>query len=331
MTRRHSKSGERGAALVIVLLIVATLAFVAIAISEKTVLAASRAVNMRARAELAWRAIGVEALARGAVKAAFEAEGETIGRESPLFAQPTEIPMEDGSAVIAFADRTRCFNLNSLVTAGDGGQTVANAPAVAEFDALVASIPDAPASGAQVAAAIVDWIDADTLQSAGGAEDDVYAGMPTPYRTGATLLADVSEMRAMAGVSRGHYAALRPRVCALPNSEPAPININLLAPDDAPLLVALTNGELSEGEARDLIAATPAGGYENLEAFWAAPQFEGLEISLEARQRVKLTSRFVEAYAVISYNDVSTNLGLLFDVDDDGDARLIARRFERFE
>ena len=58
------KSAERGAALVIVLLLVATLSFIALAISERTALSANRAVNARSRSELLWLGLGAEALAR---------------------------------------------------------------------------------------------------------------------------------------------------------------------------------------------------------------------------------------------------------------------------
>ncbi|MFX5142234.1 hypothetical protein ABTC48_21370, partial [Acinetobacter baumannii] len=63
---------------------------------------------------------------------------------------------------------------------------------------------------AAAAAALTDWMDADAEAAPGGAEDARYAGLATPYRTGGIMLADVSEMRAVAHIDAGLYDRLRP-------------------------------------------------------------------------------------------------------------------------
>lgn len=330
MTAALAKSPRQsGAALVIVLLLIATMSFIALAISERTVLSARRSVNARARGELLWFGFGAETLARAAIKAATESAEGRMTLETPLFATPVEFPIEGGEAVMSFADRTRCFNVNSLVTVNSNDESAANEDAAKELKQLMDGV--GATGGEGVVAAIVDWIDADSLQEPRGAEDSFYAGLPTPYRTGSRRLADASELRAISGVDRERYQALGTLLCARPNGNPTPINVNMLDADDAPLLAALTKGQISPAEALEVIRARPVGGYASAEAFWTSDAFAGKEISEDTRNRVKLTSEFIEAYAVISFGEATANVSMLFEVPDDGAPRLISRRLERFD
>lgn len=321
---------QRGAALVIVLMLVATLSFIALAISERTVLAASRSVNARARGELLWIGFGAEALARAAIKAAVAAEEGGMTRDSHLFAAPVEFPFEGGSAVMVFRDRTRCFNLNSLVS-GEDDMAGPNETSVAELKALFESAREVPNGGNALIDAVIDWIDPDSLQQPRGAEDGYYAGLPAPYRTGGARLADVSELRAMANANRALYQAVRPLLCALPNADPAPINVNMLTPDEAPLLAGLTGGSLSRSQAESVIRDRPPGGYDTLEQFWSHDAFAGAEIPEAVRARARLTSAYIEAYAVMNYGEAAANLSMLFEVSGNGAPRLLRRRIERFD
>lgn len=155
--------------------------------------------------------------------------------------------------------------------------------------------------------------------------------MPAPYRSGGTLLADISETRAIEHVDPAVYAVLASRACALPQTEPPPINVNLLGPDDAPLLVALTAGAVSTEEARDVIAARPPGGYASVEAFWGADAFAGKDIPEAVKSRAALSSQFIEAYAVIGLGQAGVNVRMLFEVGEGARVRLVSRRIERFE
>lgn len=325
---RTALAGEKGAALVIVLLLVATMSFIALAISERTALSARRSVNAAARSEALWLGTGAEALARAALKAAAEGS-DKMTPDSPLFAAPIELPMEGGGAVMAFADRTRCFNLNTLIAAGEGDEQGPNEDAAKEFAALIDA--SGASGGEGVIAAIVDWIDADSLQEPRGAEDGVYAGLPTPYRTGAGPLADISEIRAMSGVDRALYQSLASHLCAYPGGAPVGVNVNMLDTDDAPLLAALTGGKIAAAEAAEAIRDRPAAGYESAEAFWAQQAFAGMELSEAQRGRARLTSGYIEAYAVITYAEATVNLSMLFEVSGEGGPRLISRRLERFD
>ncbi len=327
MTGLEYKARQRGAALVIVLVLIVTLSFIVLAVTESMALAAHRAINSRARSEAIWRAFGVEALAESALSAALRETPDAVTLDHPWVERPIEAPMEGGTATLWFSDATRCVNLNSLVTVVGPGEFEGRPAGARE---LVATLEAAGASGADaqtLADLVTDWIDTDSLAEANGAEDSYYTARPSPYRTGATLLADLSEVRAMAEVDTDFYRALRRYVCVRPTADAAPININMLRPEDAPLLVGLLDSAVSITAAQDVIAARPPGGYPSTETFWAHPAFAGLEIGQATRTRVKLTSRYIEARAKIAYDGAVVNATLGFEADDGGKARLIWRRW----
>lgn len=330
MSGSREGARQKGAALIIVLLLVATLAFISLAMSERMMLSARRAVNMRQQNVLIWRALAIETLAKSAIETQMAASKGKLSLSSPLVAKPIVIPGEGGTATVAIVDRTRCFNLNSMVVDDGNGQT-ANAEAKKEFETLAASTGAANFDAPAIAAAIIDWIDRNTFQEPGGAEDAVYADMPTPYRTGAQPLADVSELRAVAGVTREDYAAIAPFLCAQPSSAPSPVNINMLQETDAPLLVAISGGRLSVTAAQDVIAATPPGGFDTIDEFFSNDKIRNLGIKEFTNTQFNLWSRYLEADAVIGFADGSADLSVTFEVDQEGKAHVLSRRLGRFE
>ncbi|MBB5518754.1 type II secretion system minor pseudopilin GspK [Amphiplicatus metriothermophilus] len=320
------RSGQKGAALIVVLLLAATLSFVALAISERTVLAAQRAVHARARAEALWRAFGAEALAAAALAAAARETPERMTLDEPWIERPIEVPMEGGRAVIWFADAGRCFNLNGLVRA-DGDQLyVAREGAGEELAALLDAAGAGAGEAARLAVLVQDWIDADSLSAPQGAEDGYYLGLPVPYRTGGTLLADETEMRALADMTPEFYAFVRRYACALPTPEPSPLNVNMLRAEDAPLLVGLLKGAISLAAAQDVVADRPPGGYGAVDEFWSHRAFEDVDATQDVRNRVAITSRYIAARAEIEYEGVAREARMLFEIGEGGRVRLLRRR-----
>jgi general secretion pathway protein K len=314
---------QRGAALLIVLLLVATLSFIVMSVSDRMILASSRSANARIRAELLWRVHGAETLTAAALGQAVKADGFKFAADNPFFSQAVEIPMESGGAVIAFSDAARCFNLNSF--AKDGADEKTAEARLAELRRLLEFAGPEEADPARVSAVIADWIDKDNFESAQGAEDGVYAGLPAPYRTAAGAVADISELRALAGIDADAYRRIAPLVCALPATDPASLSINMLTEKDAALLAALAGDEVPLAAAEAAIQNRPVGGWDSADQFWSDPAFAGKNISDEAKTRVKLKSQFVQADIAIRFHDQSARARLLFAVSEQGDVRLVAR------
>lgn len=325
---------QRGAALLVVLLLVATLSFIALSITDRMLIASSRSVNARVRSELLWRVFAAEALARKAIETAAQTDGFRFAADNPFFLEAQNVPMDDGGALLSFRDGSLCFNLNSLSAATEGtGQkkkdegeaAAANDPAE-ELDRIIdaAGLDDVKAE--RVVAVVRDWIDTDSFQSASGAEDDYYAGLPAPYRTGGAQLADVSELRAMSAIDAKAYQQLRPFICALPATTASAINVNMLKPADAPLLAAMVGAQMTTSAAQEVIRNRPPGGYKSVEDFWRVDAFAGKEISETTRGRARIKSDYIGVDAAVRFHDRTATLTMLFQIDGQSKARLIERQ-----
>ncbi len=327
MTDIANSRRQKGAALIIVLLLVATLAFIVLAISQQTAIATRRSLNADARSELFWREIGVEALTVRMLETALELNSQKVTLDSELFTTPFHLPMEDGAGRIRFEDLTTCFNVNSLVVEDDTGRLKRNENSESEFTALLESINLGAGRSASIAATIIDWIDNDGQTLSGGAEDGFYTALPAPYRTGGALLADIGEMRAMKGVAQSIFEDLRPFLCVLPDSEPSRMNINLMTPAHAPLLVGLLEGEINRNEASNIIAQRPPGGFGSEADFIQSVEKLSDNLPEGFQQRVALTSQYYKADATLTYGSSQTELTMKFRVDEGGKVRIFARHF----
>ena len=330
--RDQRRAGQRGVAMIVALLMVATLSFLALGVSQRTTIAIRRAAVSATASNAYWQSISAsEAMdkALGDVLQASASDGGKLTLSHPLFLAPVDIPLPGGVASVRFVDATRCFNLNSLVSSDADGRAVANETAKGEFAVLARELGVSDATANRLASVIIDWIDPDAVQSIGGAEDGLYTALPSPFRTGGAPLGDVSEIRAMDGVTQKLYQGLEPYLCAHPETEPSVININMLQPEDAPLLAALTGGRVSAAEAIDIIDARPPGGWDNVDAFWTHPSLAVQEGDPPAPvNRTSITSAYIDVLARVVASDVVVAQRLTYQVSsDNGAAQLVARAF----
>lgn len=349
MTRAGTMKRQRGAALLIVLLMVATLSFIALAATERTTLAAARSLNERIRSESLWYAFGAETLALAALEAAHDARDGRMSLDDPWASEPLTVPIDQGVAQLQFADDTACFNVNSLAARDDlatisgpsasGGALqgslqggVEGAAPIDEFTALARNLGLSEFEAAAYAEVIADWIDADTSRRPQGAEDSHYGGLPSPYRTGNAPLASLSELRAMKGVTREVYAALKPYLCVHPRDARSKINVNMLRERDAPVLAAVLESyaggrTVSVQTATDIIAARPPGGYETPAAFFAEPAVQALGAVVLPGERFDVTSEYLRARVEIVYDTALFEMTAHIALNSAGQGAVLARRF----
>jgi general secretion pathway protein K len=316
MTRRD----ERGAALLIVLLLVATLSFIALSISEISAQAAAETTAIRARNELIWQSFGIETVAAAALESAVEDENARLTYANPLFALPLKVDIEGGSAVLSFEDATRCVNVNAFMSSDSSLRD-----ASLELTELLSAANASVGTIDNLVAEIADWTDEDGFQSPNGAEDGLYLGLPQPYRTAGRMLADRSELRAIRSFDIARYNAVKRWLCALPSTVAQPINVNMLRPSDAPLLVGLLKGQVSKQDAQRAIEERPLAGYADLDEFWRNEAFAGKEISEDLRKRTSLSSEFVNMRARLNYFGFELECSTVFELKQ-GRAFLISRR-----
>lgn len=280
---------ERGVALLAVLILVAITGAIAAAALEKVRLSRMLAANVVAIDQARMLAQGAEQLGLFIVDDLLTQDREKTTLAGGWNGATRRIQMPTGGFIEArLRDGGNCFNINSVVQ-GDLSRGLARRPSgVRQFSGLML-LSGVPASQAQrIAEAAADWADSDIETGPGGAEDGAYAGGATPFKTGNTLFADISELRVLPGMTPEHFARIRPHICALPTADLSPVNVNTLMPNQTILLSMMAPGQLSEASARRVLALRPAAGWSNSSEFWRNEALSALGIPLDAQQAVKV-------------------------------------------
>lgn len=263
--KRIDNPDERGAALLSVLLLVAVMAVIATIMLDRLNLATRLAGNGQAMTQARLYATSAETLAMARIKAMVDVSQERTVDRGGLLGREFPLPLARGTVLARVDDAGNCFNLNSLVEADAQGVLKLRVVGLTQLRALMAGLAMPPAESAIASDAIADWIDSDGASAPNGAEDETYQGSAVPYRTAGRLIGDVSEIRAVRGMTPQFYERLRPWLCALPAAQLSPINVNTLRPDQALLLSMLAPSAIPVERARAILAARPALGWANSE------------------------------------------------------------------
>ena len=325
--KRPVPQSERGAALLAVLVLVAILGGIAVGAFERLRLSTALAINGASLDQARAYALGVEDLLALRI--------DDLTRESPEFTSlagdwngPTRrIPLPgEGEAEGTIRDAGNCFNLNSLVE-GDWSRGLSRRPAgTAQFVGLMTALGVPEGEARAVTGAASDWLDSGNEPSPDGAEDAAYAGGDPPYRTGNTLFADASELRAVEGVTPETFRRLRPHVCALPTADLSPINVNTLLPWQAPLLAMLAPHQVRLEAARALIGSRPAAGWEDAAAFWRSAAVAGIAESADPMSQLEVKSQWFSIDLTVRFGTGEVEETALVDART-SPAKVVARRW----
>ncbi len=294
------RRSQRGVALLSAVLVVALAVLLVAGLLDSG--EASRARSRNAlRAEQTWQLLlGLEGWAAAALR---RDEAEAAGVDGPGEAWLMPLPpirIPGGEIRGRLRDASGCFNLNRLHVAGTD-----DPQALAAFERLLAALRLDPA----LAQRLADWLDADAIPRSGGAEDTVYAQRRPPYRTAAGPLADVSELRLIAGVDDAVYERLAPHVCARP--APTQGNLNFAS---RPLWISL-DPRITEAMAERLWREGRAR-YRSLEEVRDALREEGVEpVDLTAWSTA---SRFLVLDAEIEVDGIAYAYASLVERDPRG-------------
>jgi general secretion pathway protein K len=301
MSRRLSN--ERGAALLTVLLLVAVMAVIAATALDRltlaTRIAGSAATVDQGRAySFAAEQIALRRVADlvGRDPAKLTLAGNWLGREFIL-------PLPGGTGSARLTDANNCFNLNSLVAETVPGRFSQRSGSMRQFGALMVLLGVDAAQAQAIAGAAADWIDSDSNDGPLGAEDNVYRSLPGAYLAANRKMADISELRAVRGMTPKIYARLKPWICVLPVTDPVRLNVNTLAPEQAPLVAMLLPGELTLADARAALAARPAGGYGSSVRFWQSGPLAQFDPPTEVAEQAGVTSRWLALTTNVTMGD----------------------------
>lgn len=320
---------QRGAALMIVLIMVASLAVVALGITQFTEKATSRAIASQSRDQAYWALMGAENAALKLLELQAQVrEGVDLPTERWL-AEPFVLPVEGAVITARFRDRSACFNINDLVQQDSTSFTI-DETAIERFSQLINDLGGSANSGRVLAVAAADFIDSDGNTEQGGAEDYYYSGRDVPYLTASYLLADISELRAVQGWTAGIMTSLAPWLCAIPDeSDAIPVNVNTLVPSDAPILAMALEHRVPLAEADTLISRRPADGYESVEQFLNQTSLK--DLTQEERDNLagflSTEARLIEMEARVRYDGMVFVLTSLIEKGRGDGYSVIARRF----
>ncbi|MFD1611581.1 type II secretion system minor pseudopilin GspK [Sphingomonas tabacisoli] len=305
------RPGERGAALLTVLMLVSVMAVLSASALERLRLSTRVAANAGAIDQARAFALAAEQIAANRINALVEAD--PVRTPTGWAGRETALPLPGGIASAVVQDGGNCFNLNSVVGGQAAGPLMARPVGIAQFVALMQILGIGEGEARHVAVSLSDWIDSDNLMQPEGAEDAAYAGRETPYRTPNTLIADPSELRAVAGVTPEIYRKIRPWVCALPVTELSPINVNTLTPEQAPLISMLAPTIVSPARARALLAARPVAGWEGAYQFWQNFSAQGQVVPAEAQAQVGVRTRWFALKLKVRLGDSDVDETALID------------------
>lgn len=270
------KKREEGAALLAVLLLVALIATLAALAMDRLGLATHLASNARSIDQARAYAFGAEALTGLIVDDLTDRSSGSVRLPAGWREEARTIPVEGGIIHARIHDGGNCFNLNSLVEGSASSGWKARQQGMVRFLTLLEIIGVTESHARPIVAAATDWIDSDGEPQPFGAEDRTYANAAVPYRTANNLMVDPSELRTVAGVTPEIYQRLRPWVCTLPTQEPAVLNVNILQPEQAPLVAMLYDGRLGLSQAAALLRDRPPGGWTSSQQFLQSPQVNAL-------------------------------------------------------
>ena len=312
---RRRPTKQRGAALVLAMLVFALCASIIVAMKGEFTRLYQRSANIFLGEQAYAYLRGAEELAGLALLADYD---QDKGREVPsddlqeIWAQPAApYPLDEGGWLRgSLQDLQGRFNLNSLL--GRGNEEGRLTPAQAQFVRLLQALekPEVSEQEAKmIAAAVADWLDRDQNPGLDGAEDAFYFSRTPAYRVANQPMSSVSELRAVANMTAEIYRALQPYVTVWPQIATS-INVNT-----APAMVLRTiNSDddlspLSEADGESLLRDREESGFADLEAFLANPVFEGKRDKMQGqRALIGLQSSYFLLQAEVEVADRNMRL-----------------------
>lgn len=285
-TSRHSSPPrERGAALVVALLVFALCAAIIVAMKSEFNRFFTRSANILLHEQAQAYLRGAEELATLVLVADYDADAETEQPRDDLTeqwaqeAQPFALD-EGGWLTGRLEDLQGRFNLNTLLPKlPKDNERIEHTPAQEQFIRLLQALEDpivAQHEAILITESIGDWIDDDQNPLSNGAEDDYYYSLEPSYRAGNRALSSVSELRSVAYMTPQIYAALAPWVTVWPMANASESKLNFHTAG-IPVLRSLNqNGVLNPllmSEAESLFDHRKETGFADLNDFMSHSVF----------------------------------------------------------
>lgn len=321
LMHRPSDMREDGTVLLSTLLVLSLMSAVALALLATLRTSVTRSAVLDAQAQADLYAQGARDFAFSQIESASQLDPAALNIRL-MAPDPIILPFENGSMTLAVSEGTHCFRLSALSDSSGLGSDMARR----RFEAVMTALGIDPGTAERVAAASVDWVDADSQTLPGGAEDGTYMSRLQPHRTANVPMVSVSELRAVDGMDEAIFQRLLTHLCIGETGAPTQFNIETARPAHAPVLAAiLGGGPEAERIAIELIEQRPSGGYGSMETLLAAPALQDFDNPAAQLGDVVFGPQRVVVEAIIRFGPVQRAQLLAYEGLDSGRPKLTYR------
>lgn len=243
---------QRGVAIIMVLLIVALATVLASYLAQQQQLWQRQVESQFAHAQA--RRLGITGIDWARAVLADDARASLTDHDAEMWTlRLPAMPVDNGEVIGVIEDRQGRYNLNNLVRNG-----ISSPPDIAQFQRLLTLL----GLPVELATALADWIDRDSVTTyPGGAEDEYYLSLQHPYRTANRPLVELGELARVKGFDERSIERLRPFVSVLPLS--MPVNVNFAS---AEVLSAMIP-DMNLSDARTMVQQRRGKPYKDIIEF----------------------------------------------------------------
>ena len=294
--------GQRGAALMIVLLVVTIATALSVGIAKNQYRAIVKGSHQLDRLQAYFYARGGEEIARQLLYQDFQDRPGQDDLSEEWAASDLRFEFELGEVEVLIEDMQGRFNLNDFVV-----EAGANSVLVQKLSLMTAQIGLDPSWLDD----LKDFADVDAETRPAGAEDYFYLGLDKPYRTSAQPLQDLSEIRLLRSMTKEGYDRLSAVMAVLPATA-TPLNINTAEP----LVLQSIAPDLTLDQAQSLVETRLQNeGYASVEEFLQQPELAGMAIKPDGLGvqssffRAKIRARYGEQIVFLTslaFRDAAT-------------------------
>ncbi|AGH80128.1 general secretion pathway protein K [Psychromonas sp. CNPT3] len=307
------KSASKGMALIIVLMILAIMVLLASTMTERLTLSLKRTEGTMLSQGGYWYAQATAELARMILEDDF-ANNERVSLDQNWATPDSVFPLENGNISGTIIDMRSCFNINA-VAAPDNEEV--RATGVTQLQRLLEALDIDDYLAETIADSTRDWIDADKVSlAAQGAEDSFYEALSVPHLSANVAMIDISELRALRGVTSKVFSKISPYLCAIP-SKTQHININTVRIDQAEILYAIfpERLNLSIRDFEKLLDERDKSGWKSVDEFFTAEIFKGLNIPSAIKSQLSVQSEFFQLNGIVQFSERLIRVKLLFKIE----------------
>jgi len=310
----RSPQKQQGIALITVLMIMAIMVTVAATMTGRLTLSLKRTEGLIFSQSVYWYGQAAADFGRMVLDEDFS-DSEVVSLDQNWALEDMVFPLENGSISGLFRDMRSCFNLNALTVQDEDD---VRATQITQFQALLEELDVSSYNAEIIAESTRDWVDSNSSSDASqGAEDSIYEARGVAHLAANQLMVDVSELRAVQGVSQYIYERIEPYLCAIPTTVQK-INVNTIDVEQGALLYALfeKDFDLTMDDFSELLEDRPSSGWDNVDDFLASAVLSGLSVTTEIKEQLSVTSEYFQLNGHAEFADRITALHILFEVNE---------------